>query len=314
MDLSAAAFKKDDAGLVPTAGPCTLCPKRSGFEPALFEDIGADDRCTDPGCYHAKLDALVVRRRVELAGQEYFEVAGAWDGHPPAKAKGDFRPLGEWEWKECRKKDEGAKRVLTVTGVGRGALTWGRVANPVTGEDDGDAKGGSQRPDYAAKERQRQEEFARIRVEREGIYRSVLAAAAGREMEILPVIALAMFQPAYVALDRLCELEGWVQDVDESGEASPELTIEKMLLGATPDQTILMMLRLAVAPDVVNVTFWGDGNQNVLYAAADALGVPHPEPAPQPDLGDEYEGDGEDEQDQDQIVDPEDEGDQEAEA
>jgi len=60
LELASAPFAKDDAELVPAAGACVDCPKRTGFNTVLFGDMGAgQDSCTDPKCYHAKLDAHV---------------------------------------------------------------------------------------------------------------------------------------------------------------------------------------------------------------------------------------------------------------
>ncbi|HEV2500704.1 MAG TPA: ParB/RepB/Spo0J family partition protein [Terriglobia bacterium] len=39
LDLNGAAFSKDDATLLPEAGPCTTCPKRTGFNPSLFPEV-----------------------------------------------------------------------------------------------------------------------------------------------------------------------------------------------------------------------------------------------------------------------------------
>ncbi len=61
LELAAAPFSKDDAQLVPEAGSCLDCPKRTGHNTLLFAEIGTDqpDSCTDPKCYAAKLDAHV---------------------------------------------------------------------------------------------------------------------------------------------------------------------------------------------------------------------------------------------------------------
>jgi ParB family chromosome partitioning protein len=48
LSLANAPFDVNDAGLVPTAGPCSTCPKRSGANPLLFADsIPRKDVCTD---------------------------------------------------------------------------------------------------------------------------------------------------------------------------------------------------------------------------------------------------------------------------
>jgi ParB family chromosome partitioning protein len=59
--LKDAPFNKRDAQLVPAAGSCADCPKRTGHNKLLFgDDLGRQgDRCTDPGCYAAKVTAHV---------------------------------------------------------------------------------------------------------------------------------------------------------------------------------------------------------------------------------------------------------------
>jgi ParB family chromosome partitioning protein len=58
--LKDAPFSKRDAQLVPAAGSCLECPKRTGFNKLLFTGISENsDACSDPSCYAAKLDAHV---------------------------------------------------------------------------------------------------------------------------------------------------------------------------------------------------------------------------------------------------------------
>lgn len=54
LSLKQATFKPDDAGLLPRAGSCTDCDKRSGNCRDLFNDIDDPDVCTDPDCFEAK--------------------------------------------------------------------------------------------------------------------------------------------------------------------------------------------------------------------------------------------------------------------
>jgi ParB family chromosome partitioning protein len=67
LDLHAAPWKMDDAELVPKAGSCATCPKRTGFTPALFADIAKKDTCTDRACFAEKRKAFLARREAELA-------------------------------------------------------------------------------------------------------------------------------------------------------------------------------------------------------------------------------------------------------
>jgi ParB family chromosome partitioning protein len=64
LDLSRAPFDMDDASLVPEAGSCSTCPKRSGASPMLFPDLKAKgETCTDPICLESKCQALIARQQ-----------------------------------------------------------------------------------------------------------------------------------------------------------------------------------------------------------------------------------------------------------
>ncbi len=61
LSLLDAKFPKKDADLDPIAGPCTVCPKRSGNQPELFDVGKSADLCTDPDCFEGKKSAWVNR-------------------------------------------------------------------------------------------------------------------------------------------------------------------------------------------------------------------------------------------------------------
>lgn len=64
LRLDQAKFKIADESLLPAAGPCTSCPKRTGANPDLFDDVGRADVCTDPMCFADKKAAHAERLRV----------------------------------------------------------------------------------------------------------------------------------------------------------------------------------------------------------------------------------------------------------
>jgi len=61
LKLSTAPFKITDESLVPGAGNCKECPKRTGANPDLFNDVKSADVCTDPKCFATKKDAHQAR-------------------------------------------------------------------------------------------------------------------------------------------------------------------------------------------------------------------------------------------------------------
>ena len=84
LDLNSASFSKKDPDLVPEAGPCTTCPKRTGFAPMLFPEIKKKDTCTDPGCFNRKIEAYTAH---------WLEKQSQDSDIPPLKlsSDGDYR-------------------------------------------------------------------------------------------------------------------------------------------------------------------------------------------------------------------------------
>jgi ParB/RepB/Spo0J family partition protein len=83
MQLKTARFDTRDAALVPAAGACATCPKRTGAHPELFADIKDKEVCTDTTCFHAKLvahnaaleAAALARGRTVVKGEEAARLA-----------------------------------------------------------------------------------------------------------------------------------------------------------------------------------------------------------------------------------------------
>src|ERR1700678_3752304 len=79
--LKQAPFNKRDSQLVPAAGSCVDCPKRTGHNKLLFADVsGNTDACTDPNCYAAKLDAHVKAK--VAAKPELVQISTAYKQQP----------------------------------------------------------------------------------------------------------------------------------------------------------------------------------------------------------------------------------------
>jgi len=85
LDLSHAAFDPEDATLVPAAGSCAKCPKRTGNNPLLFPEVRQKSTCTDPDCYRAKVEALVQIRMkpLEAKGEQPLRISHVpgWQAH-----------------------------------------------------------------------------------------------------------------------------------------------------------------------------------------------------------------------------------------
>jgi ParB family chromosome partitioning protein len=82
LDLNSASFSKKDPNLVSEAGPCTTCPKRTGFQPELFADIKKKDTCTDRVCFHRKVEAhtvLWLKKKSEDSDVPPLKLSGDYD-------------------------------------------------------------------------------------------------------------------------------------------------------------------------------------------------------------------------------------------
>lgn len=98
LDLTSAAFDPQDETLLPSAGSCAKCPKRTGNNPLLFPEVRQKSICTDRACYHRKVEALVQVRvkPLEAAGETPLRVSHvpAWQAkHPSADVlhEGQYR-------------------------------------------------------------------------------------------------------------------------------------------------------------------------------------------------------------------------------
>lgn len=75
LSLKSVPFSKEDERLLPEAGSCANCPKRTGFNTLLFSEV-KDDSCSDAGCFNRKLDAHITQRiekmpRLVLISEKY---------------------------------------------------------------------------------------------------------------------------------------------------------------------------------------------------------------------------------------------------
>jgi ParB family chromosome partitioning protein len=66
LSLKSVPFSKDDETLVPEAGSCANCPKRTGFNTLLFSEV-REDSCSDAACFNRKLDAHIAQRITKMA-------------------------------------------------------------------------------------------------------------------------------------------------------------------------------------------------------------------------------------------------------
>ena len=96
LNLDSVQFKKDDATLLPKAGPCTSCPKRTGSNQDLFGDISEKgNHCLDTHCFHLKIQAFNDRRKEELKAKSIDVVEISRSYYPDNKKTLGFNDYTE---------------------------------------------------------------------------------------------------------------------------------------------------------------------------------------------------------------------------
>lgn len=107
--LSSASWKMDDANLVPAAGACNVCPKRSSCQQSLFADLTGKDRCLDAVCWGSKVQAQTARKATELrANHERVVVLVDRRAEKPEVPQGVTLLEDNYAIIECKKSDAGA--------------------------------------------------------------------------------------------------------------------------------------------------------------------------------------------------------------
>ncbi len=133
--LGKAKWELDDQTLVPKAGACTNCEKRSGHQPMLWfdsdEQAAAGDQCLDSHCWLAKTGAWLARQAKELREKhpKLVYISKEYPNNVNAKiienSLGDY--LSEWKYKIVSKSTRGSVPAMYVFGKSAGKLTYVKV-------------------------------------------------------------------------------------------------------------------------------------------------------------------------------------------
>jgi ParB/RepB/Spo0J family partition protein len=106
--LKAAPFPTDEGQLVAKAGACTVCPKRSSCQQALFDDKGGD-RCLDAKCWDAKASAHRKATLIALKRESPKAVLAAVDYQSNTSGA-----LGRYDFEVVKAGAKGAKEAILL--------------------------------------------------------------------------------------------------------------------------------------------------------------------------------------------------------
>lgn len=133
--LSKAKWNLDDQTLLPNAGACSQCTKRTGHQPMLWfaseEQVKSNDRCMDPHCWENKLMAWLKRQSKTLKEQhpKLCHVAREYPNDRSAEGlKKNFgQYLDPYDVEKSTRSTRGAVPALIIHGKGMGTMTYVKV-------------------------------------------------------------------------------------------------------------------------------------------------------------------------------------------
>jgi ParB family chromosome partitioning protein len=210
LELSAAPWKKDDAELVAAAGACLACPKRSGFNKALFADLDKKDVCTDRACFAQKREAFVQLQIKTLKdkGQEPVRISTAYSFYGQGKKpegvlySAQYEEVSPIAAKKVPAKE--LKTAVVVDGRGHGRVVQIRVAEAGKGSGSGDDSSKVQ-------QRRRQESAKRYSAIRNAVLTAVLGKVKG-EPDLGAMRRVAGYlvgRMDFDSIQRLTKRRGW---------------------------------------------------------------------------------------------------------
>jgi ParB family transcriptional regulator, chromosome partitioning protein len=123
LDLTNAPFDSQDETLLPLAGPCSRCPKRTGSNPLLFPEVRQKSICTDRECYRAKVEALVQIRvkPFENQGEKPVRVSQALSWQTNSQPK-DVLTEGQFLRVKSKGECPSARTAVLIDGKGAGTI------------------------------------------------------------------------------------------------------------------------------------------------------------------------------------------------
>lgn len=281
LELKRAVFPIAQADLLPSAGACTSCVKRTGAQPELFSDVESADVCTDPTCFDLKKQAHVAKltEAAKQAGQKVIQGKEAEKIFPGEHSypRGYVKPdATSWEH------STGGKSYAEVLGDDLPPTVM--VENPHSGELiamvpekailKALADKGIKSSQDAHRERMKKED-AKSKLERESRRRtleSIHAAVSERigagetlkHEDLLMIAHASMVRLWNDHRPTVCRLWGW----DSKNHDEVRAGID----GLSAGQLALLLMEIAIAPELA-VNSYSTNEPTYLIATAERYGV-----------------------------------------
>jgi ParB family transcriptional regulator, chromosome partitioning protein len=253
LDLTNAPFDPQDETLLPSAGACARCPKRTGNNPLLFPEVRQKSICTDRECYRAKVEALVQIRVKPLdeKGEKPLRVSRA----PSWQANGHVKDvLHEGQYRKAKAKGEcpNTKAAVLIDGKSAGTIFYlcqtekCAVHNHVT-----------RYQPTPQEQAQRKKEALAERVEKQSRVR-ILDAIRKKLPDVLSrtdaeMVVLDYFRRlGHDNHRRLCKVYGWEEKKSKASWGAQIVDYEKIAAAAVQAMTAADLHRFSVVCALVS--------------------------------------------------------------
>lgn len=285
LRLTEAPFAVADAQLVPEAGACGTCPKRTGNQKELFGDVKGADVCTDPPCFHTKTAAAWKVRAAEaetkglkvLSAKErkrHFPY-GADNGHTP-ESKSPFARLDTPCYEDSKHRTfakmlgSDAPPVVAIVQAeksGRAVKLVERKALGAVVRETLKKRGKAAPVDTTrADEKKRDAAHKREAIVRRLILEAILAKHPGKlSLDQLRRVALAFFEDIWEENRKLVfRVVGWELGKAAQGKTD---TAGAHITKLKEAELYRLLLALSLAAEV-NASRWSTRKPTALYATA----------------------------------------------
>jgi ParB family chromosome partitioning protein len=121
LSLADAPFDREDPTLNPAAGACTICPRRSGYNTALFADVTSDE-CLNGDCYRTKITAHVDRKIA--ARPELVQIETVWRN--PKDRRAGALPRGHYREIEALVENPDAEPIMPCPSAKPAIIVYGK--------------------------------------------------------------------------------------------------------------------------------------------------------------------------------------------
>jgi len=253
LDLTNAPFDPQDETLLPKAGACARCPKRTGSNPLLFPEVRQKSICTDRECYRAKVEALVQihAKPLEEKGEKPLRVsqAPAWQANGHAKDV-----LFEGQYRKAKAKGEcpNTKAAVLIDGKSAGSIFYlcqsekCDIHNRVTRYQPTPQEHAQRKKEALA---ERVEKLSRVRI-LEAIRKKLPDALSRPDLEM---VALDYFRRlGHDNHRRLSKVYGWEEKKSKASWGAEIVEYEKIAGAAVQSMTAADLHRFLVVCAVVS--------------------------------------------------------------